>query len=155
LIWLNSWRLSLALLSAAILSVGDVAAQAGTALHSATGSRTGLERSSTIRPSTLPALRFAKIVLMSSRRALVISAFTHRRPFGMNAPASMQARLHSLCHSTKKPIEAKAITAVASAPPRAIQRGKVRWPMIRGFIAIIIMIAISGAAKTPFTTALQ
>ena len=44
MIWLNSWRLSLALLSAAILSVGDVAAQAGTALHSATGSRTGLEK---------------------------------------------------------------------------------------------------------------
>ncbi len=58
-------------------------------------------------------------------------------------------------HSTKKPIEARAITAVARTPPKTIQRGNVRWPIIRGFIAIIIMIAISGAASIPLTTALQ
>ena len=53
------------------------------------------------------------------------------------------------------PIAASAITEVASHPTTNIGRGSVSRPMMRGFIAITIMTAISGAASTPLTTALQ
>ena len=52
-------------------------------------------------------------------------------------------------------IVASAMTAVASHPTAAIKGGSVSRPMMRGFIAITIMTAISGAASTPLTTALQ
>ena len=55
----------------------------------------------------------------------------------------------------KNPAVASAMTAVASHPPTSIGRGKVSRPMMRGFMAINIMTAITGAASTPLTTALQ
>jgi hypothetical protein len=55
----------------------------------------------------------------------------------------------------KNPTVASAMTDVASHPITSIGRGRVSWPIMRGFIAITIMTAISGAASTPLTTALQ
>ena len=47
------------------------------------------------------------------------------------------------------------MTAVAIHPTMSIGRGSVSRPMMRGFIAITIITAISGAASTPLTTAAQ
>jgi hypothetical protein len=55
----------------------------------------------------------------------------------------------------KNPAVAAAMTAVASHPPTSMGRGNVSRPIMRGFMAIIIMTAISGVARTPLTTALQ
>ena len=55
----------------------------------------------------------------------------------------------------KNPTVASAMTDVASHPTTSIGRGSVSRPIMRGFIAITIMTAISGAASTPLTTALQ
>ena len=55
----------------------------------------------------------------------------------------------------KNAIAASAMTDVANHPTISIGRGSVSRPMMRGFIAITIMTAISGAASTPLTTALQ
>lgn len=55
----------------------------------------------------------------------------------------------------KKPTVAAAITTVASQPVSRIGGGSVSRPMIRPLVAISMMIAINGAARTPFTTALQ
>ena len=55
----------------------------------------------------------------------------------------------------KNPTVASAMTNVASHPTTSMGRGSVSRPMMRGFIAITIMTAISGAASTPLTTALQ
>ena len=55
----------------------------------------------------------------------------------------------------KNPTVASAMTDVASHPITSIGRGRVSRPIMRGFIAITIMTAISGAASTPLTTALQ
>jgi hypothetical protein len=55
----------------------------------------------------------------------------------------------------KNATAASAMTDVASHPTTSIGRGSVSRPMMRGFIAITIMTAISGAASTPLTTAAQ
>ena len=55
----------------------------------------------------------------------------------------------------KKAMEASAITIVANHPITKIGRGSVSRPIIRGFMAITIITAIRGAARRPFTTALQ
>jgi hypothetical protein len=55
----------------------------------------------------------------------------------------------------KNPAVASGMTDVASHPTTGIGRGSVSRPIMRGFIAITIMTAISGAASTPLTTALQ
>ena len=47
------------------------------------------------------------------------------------------------------------MTKVATHPPTSIGRGSVSRPMMRRFMAITIMTAITGAASTPLTTALQ
>ena len=63
-----------------------------------------------------------------------------------------------LCRSVqiaKNAIVASAMMAVASHPTAAMEGGSVSRPMMRRFMAITIITAISGAASTPFTTALQ
>ena len=55
----------------------------------------------------------------------------------------------------KNPAVANSMTAAANHPTTSMARGSVSRPMIRGFMAITIMTAISGAASTPLTTALQ
>jgi hypothetical protein len=55
----------------------------------------------------------------------------------------------------KKAIEASAITIVESHPITNIGRVSVSRPIIRGFMAITIITAIRGAARRPFTMALQ
>ena len=56
---------------------------------------------------------------------------------------------------TKNPIVARAITKVASHPPTTIDRGSVKRPITRPLVEISIMTAITGAATTPLSTALQ
>ena len=55
----------------------------------------------------------------------------------------------------KNPIVASAMTKAPIQPTRSIGRGSVSRPMMWGFIAITIITAMSGAASTPLTTALQ
>jgi hypothetical protein len=55
----------------------------------------------------------------------------------------------------KKAMEASAIMIVANQPMMNIGRGSVSRPIMRGFMAITIITAIRGAARRPFTTALQ
>ena len=58
-------------------------------------------------------------------------------------------------YSTRKPMLAASITKVANQPTIIIERGKMSLPMICGLVAIKSMVAITGAAKRPFSTALQ
>lgn len=55
----------------------------------------------------------------------------------------------------KKIPVATAITAVAVQPRAVARGGSVSRPMARGLLTINIMATISGAARTPFTTAAQ
>lgn len=55
----------------------------------------------------------------------------------------------------KKPRAASAMTVVANHPNSKSERGNVSPPITWGFMATIIMTAISGAASTPLITALQ
>ncbi len=58
-------------------------------------------------------------------------------------------------HSRKKPMLAASMSAVAVQPAMSIVRETVSRPMIRPLPAISIRTAITGAARTPLTTALQ
>lgn len=117
LIWLNSRRLSLALLSATVPSVGGVAARS-----QLSSSGNGFAFSHRLANGLRKIKHHLSLALagLEAREDRIDVLKTHLGDFGLYLAFSGN------CHSTKKPIEARAMTAVASAPPKTIQRGNVR-----------------------------
>jgi hypothetical protein len=78
--------------------------------------------------------------------------------FATRFTAGRQARFGpggSVGYKIRKPMLATSMTTVASHPAICIPGGRMSVPMMRGLVAISSIVAISGAARTPFRTAVQ
>ena len=58
-------------------------------------------------------------------------------------------------YNTKKPMLAASMISVVAQPTTCIQRGTANLPMMLLLLATSITTAMTGAARTPLTTALQ
>ena len=104
-------------------------------------------------------LTVADRAIAAGVKALVVTGYGMRLEPGSLAPCAYLSNplrvIHGRDQIRKNPVVASAMTTVANHPTTSIGRGSVSRPMMCGFIAITIMTAISGAASTPLTTALQ
>ena len=105
-----------------------------------------------------PRPRLFLVLAMFVWTAILLSGaiLASRQGTEAQAPPAEPAASHTPDgYRTKNPMLAAAMIAVASQPPTSIGSGNVRRPMMRPLAATSMTAAMTGAASTPLTTALQ